>query len=292
MNLKRRHYWTGVLFLLPALVVFLLFFFYPFLQSIYFSFTRWNGSGKPVFIGLENYTNLFSDPHMTDGLKNSLKMAVFGIVVQNPLALLVAILINRQFRTKAFIRTAIYFPVIISLVVASVVWGQLLQYDGFFNEILNRLGFESWTEDWLGTLKTSFPTIILLTQWQAIGFCAIVYLAGLKSIPQDMYEAAELEGARGFTLFRNITLPMLMPTFTIVLFLTVVGALKLFDLPYILTNGGPGTSSYTLFLAVYNAAFKENNYGYATAGGIFMAIFIIAVTILQLSITRKREVEL
>lgn len=292
MNLNRRQYWTGVLFLLPALAVFLLFFYYPFLESIYYSFTRWNGSGKPEFIGLDNYVNLFSDPHMIDGLKNSLKMAVFGIVVQNPLALLVAVLINKQFRTGAFIRTAIYFPVIVSLVVASVVWGQLLQFDGFFNEIWNRLGLGSWTEDWLGTLKTSFPTIILLSQWQAIGFCAIIYLAGLQSIPPDMYEAAELEGARGFTLFRNITLPMLMPTVTIVLFLTVVGALKLFDLPYILTNGGPGTSSYTLFLAVYNAAFRENNFGYATAGGIFLAVCIIAVSIVQLSITRKREVEL
>ncbi|MFK7691620.1 carbohydrate ABC transporter permease [Paenibacillus sp. HJGM_3] len=292
MNLDRKKYWTGILFLLPALAVFLLFFYYPFLESVYYSFTSWNGSGKPEFIGWDNYVNLFTDPHMTDGLKNSLKMAVFGIVVQNPLALLVAVMINKRFRTRAFIRTAIYFPVIVSLVVASVVWGQLLQFDGFFNEILNRLGLASWTEDWLSTLKTSFPTIILLSQWQAIGFCAVIYLAGLQSIPPDMYEAAELEGARGFTLFRNITLPMLMPTVTIVLFLTVVGALKLFDLPYIMTNGGPGTSSYTLFLAIYNAAFRENNYGYATAGGIFLAVCIIAVSIVQLSITRKREVEL
>ncbi|MFE5321572.1 carbohydrate ABC transporter permease [Paenibacillus sp. NPDC056579] len=292
MNFERRQYWTGVLFLVPALAVFLLFFFYPFLQSIYYSFTLWNGSGSPEFIGLTNYINLFSDPHMTNGLENSLKMAIFGVLVQNPLALLVAVLINKKFRTGAFIRTAIYLPVIISLVVSSVVWGQLLQQDGFFNEILNRIGLETWAVDWLGTIKTSFPTIILLTQWQSIGFCAIIYLAGLQSIPMDMYEAAELDGARGITLFWNITLPMLMPTVTIVMFLTVVGALKLFDLPYILTNGGPGTSSYTLFLAVYNAAFKENNFGYATAGGIVLAVAIMIVALVQLSITRKREVEL
>ncbi|MGG1516523.1 sugar ABC transporter permease [Paenibacillus oryzisoli] len=292
MNFERRQYWTGVLFLLPALAVFLFFYFYPFLESIYYSFTLWNGSGSPEFIGLDNYKHLFSDPHMTNGLLNSLKMAVFGVIVQNPLAMLVAVLINKKFRTGAFIRTAIYLPVIISLVVSSVVWGQLLQQDGFFNEIFIRIGLESWVTDWLGTIKTSFPTIILLTQWQSVGFCAIIYLAGLQSIPADMYEAAELEGARGFTLFSNITLPMLMPTVTIVMFLTVVGALKLFDLPYILTNGGPGTSSYTLFLAVYNAAFKENNFGYATAGGIVLAVAIMIVALLQLSITRKREVEL
>lgn len=292
MALNRRRIWMGIVFLLPALAIFLTFFYYPFLQSAYYSFTRWNGIGKADYIGWDNYRNLFKDPHMTDGLWNSLKMAVFGIVVQNPIALLVAVLLNRQFRTRAFIRTAIYFPVIVSLVVASVVWGQLLQYDGFINAVLGKMGLESITQDWLGTLKTSFPAIILLSQWQAIGYCAIIYLAGLQSIPQDMYEAAEIEGARGFSLFRRITLPMLMPAVTIVLFLTVVGALKLFDLPYILTNGGPGTSSYTLFLAVYNAAFRDNNFGYATAGGILLSVFIIIVSAVQLSITRKREVEL
>lgn len=219
-------------------------------------------------------------------------MAAFGLLVQNPLALLAAVLLNRQFRTRSFIRTAFYLPVIISLVVASVVWGQMLQYDGFINEVLIRIGLESITEDWLGNVWTSFPAIILLTQWQAIGYCAIIYLAGLQAIPQDMYEAAEIEGARGWSLFRFITLPMLMPAVTIVLFLTVVGSLKLFDLPYILTNGGPGTSSYTLFLAVYNAAFKDNNYGYATAGGIVLAVFIVIVSIVQLSATRRKEVEL
>ncbi|MFD0716835.1 carbohydrate ABC transporter permease [Paenibacillus sp. GCM10027626] len=292
MNLKRRAYWAAILFLIPAAAIFILFFYVPFVQSIYYSFTDWSGMGEPTFIGFANYAHIWKDPHMTDGLWNSLKMAAFGLVVQNPLALLVAVLLNRQFRTRAFIRTAFYLPVIISLVVASVVWGQMLQYDGLINEMLGRLGLEAITEDWLGNVRTSFPAIILLTQWQAIGYCAIIYLAGLQAIPQDMYEAAEIEGARGWSLFRHITLPMLMPAVTIVLFLTVVGALKLFDLPYILTNGGPGTSSYTLFLAVYNAAFRDNNYGYATAGGIVLAIFIVVISIAQLSATRRKEVEL
>ncbi|MDI4647972.1 carbohydrate ABC transporter permease [Cohnella hashimotonis] len=292
MNLKRKQYAAAVLFLIPAAAIFILFFYVPFLQSIYYSFTDWTGVGRPKFTGWTNYAYLWKDPHMTDGLLNSLKMAAFGLVVQNPLALLAAVLLNRQFRTGSFIRTSFYLPVVVSLVVASVVWGQMLQYDGLINAVLGRFGLESVTEDWLGNVRTSFPAIILLTQWQAIGYCAIIYLAGLQAIPQDMYEAAEIEGARGFSLFRRITLPMLMPAVTIVLFLTVVGALKMFDLPYILTNGGPGTSSYTLFLAVYNAAFKDNNYGYATAGGIVLAIFIVIVSIAQLSATRRKEVEL
>ena len=291
MDLERKYYWVGVLFLLPALTIFLLFFYYPFLQSVYYSFTRWDGISQPVYVGWKNFVDIINDTRMTNGLLNSLKMAVFGIVVQNPLALVVAVLINQKFRTRAFIRTSFYFPVIVSLVVASIVWGQLLRYDGFLNEIINRLGFASWTKDWLGTMETSFPTIILLSQWQAIGFCAIIYLAGLQSIPKEVYEAAEIEGAKNWSLFRYVTLPMLMPTVTIVMFLTIVGALKLFDLPYILTNGGPGTSSYTMFLAVYNAAFRESNFGYATAGGLVLSIIVIVASYVQLSVTRKREVE-
>lgn len=269
-----------------------MFFFYPFLQSIYYSFTEWNGIKAPRYIGFDNYRYLFQDVQMLDGMKNTLKMVVFGLVVQNPLALLLAVLLNRKFRTRGFLRTSFYLPVIISLVVTSVVWGEILKFDGFANGILTHIIGEARLQDWLGTVYTSFPTIILLTQWQAIGYCAMIYLAGLQAIPTDIYEAADIEGAKGFALFRHVTFPMLMPSVTIVLFLTIVGALRLFDLPFLLTNGGPGSSSYTLFLAVYNAAFKNQSYGYATAGSIVLTLFIIIVTVIQLGITRRREVEL
>lgn len=290
--MNKKAYWSAVAFLLPAIIIFGLFFYLPFLQSIYYSLTEWNALKAPRYIGFDNYVNLFSDPRMKDGLRNTLMMVVFGIVVQNSLAMLIAVLLNRPFRTKVFLRTSFYFPVIVSLVVTSIVWGQLLNYDGLINGILVKLGLESIIQDWMGNVRTSFPTIMLLTQWQGIGYCAVIYLAGLQSIPSDIYEAADMEGAKGFTLFRTITLPMLMTTITVVLFLIIVGALRLFELPYILTNGGPGTSSYTLFLAVYNAAFQNNTYGYATAGGIVLALFIIVVAAIQLSITRRKEVEL
>lgn len=292
MKLNRRRYWSGVVFLLPASLIFGIFFYFPFLQSTYYSLTEWTGTGEPRFIGFDNFIRLWSDPRMTDGLVNSLKMVAFGLLVQNPLALLLAVLLNKPFRTQGFLRTAFYLPVIVSLVVASVVWGQMLQYDGLVNELLTRVGLEAYAQDWLGTVSTSFPSIILLTQWQAVGYCAVIYLAGLQAIPPDVYEAADLEGAKGIALFRHVTLPLLMPAVSIVLFLTVVGALRLFDLPYLLTNGGPGTSSYTLFLAVYNAAFRDSNYGYATAGGIVLSAFIVLVSAAQLFFTRRREVEL
>ncbi|QGQ99502.1 sugar ABC transporter permease [Paenibacillus psychroresistens] len=292
MSIKRRTYYTGIFFLLPALLVFSIFNFYPFLSSIFYSFSDWNAISKAKFIGMRNYRGFFEDPRMIHGLKNTFIMGIFGIIIQNTLALGLAVLLNMKLRSRTYLRTAFYFPVIISLVVTSVVWSQLLKYGGVLNTILTHIGLESWVHDWLGTVQTALPTIILLTQWQAIGYCAVIYLAGLQSIPKEVYEAASIEGAKGIAMFRHITLPMLMSTVTIVMFLTVVGALKLFDLPYILTNGGPGQASYTVYLATYNAAFKNNDYGYASAAGVILSLIIITLTLIQLSITRRREVEM
>ncbi|RAP76959.1 carbohydrate ABC transporter permease [Paenibacillus montanisoli] len=291
MNMNRKGLLAGIAFAAPATILFSVFVAYPFLQSIYYSFTQWDSIRPPVYTGLENYKELFKDSKMIQAFNNTLKMTIFGIVVQNPLALLLAVLLNRKFRTKAFLRTVFYMPVVVSLVVTSVVWGNILQYDGLVNYLLTQLGLESAVMDWLGNINTVFPTIILLTQWQALGYCAVIYLAGLQSIPQELYEASTIDGASGFRQFRYITFPLLMPVVTIVLFLTIVGGLKLFDLPYVMTNGGPGSASYTMTLAIYVAAFGNNTYGYATAAGIVLMIFIMIVTFLQLHFTRKQEVE-
>jgi raffinose/stachyose/melibiose transport system permease protein len=292
MNLKRKAFVTGLLFILPSLLVYTTFHYIAYVQSLYYAFMKWNAIEPPTFIGLDNFNNFFTDPVMISGLGNTLKMVVFGILIQNPIALVVASQLNKKFRSGTYLRISFYLPIIISLVVASVVWGQLLQYDGFINGVLSAVGMDHLIRDWLGTVQTSFPTIIALTQWQAIGFCAIIYLAGLQAIPKDIYEAAEIEGAKGLKMFIYVTFPMLMPAVTIVLFLTISGALRLFDLPYLLTDGGPGTSSYTLFLAIYKAAFTNLNYGYATAAGLVLGILIVIVSLLQLSITRRREVEM
>lgn len=292
MSVRQRTYMAGIFFLLPALILFTVFNYYPFILSVFYSFTNWNAISKAKFVGWDNYQTFFSDPRMMVGLKNTVMMTIFGILIQNPIAMGLAVLLNLKLRSSTYLRTAFYLPVVISLVIVSVVWGQILKYGGVVNTILMNIGLEHWVHDWLGTIQTVFPTIILLTQWQAIGFCAIVYLAGLQSIPNDIFESASIEGAKGLALFRYITLPLLMPTVTVVMFLTVVGALRLFDLPFILTNGGPGQASYTVYLAVYKAAFTNSYYGYASAAGLILSVLIVGVTLVQLAITRKREVEM
>ncbi|WP_391572354.1 carbohydrate ABC transporter permease [Cohnella sp.] len=287
-----REWWTGFWFILPATALFLAFVYYPFASSLYYSFTEWDSIRPAKFIGLDNYAFLLEDSKMLQAAKNTLWVTLFGIVVQNPLSLLLAVLLNRPFRTKILLRVAFYLPVVVSLVVTSIVWGQILQYDGLLNGLLERMGLQAWERDWLGDTRSVFPTLIALTQWQGLGYCAVIYLAGLQAIPQDLYEAAKMDGAKAVNRFVHVTLPMLMPATTIVVFLTIVGGLKMFDIPYVLTGGGPGSSSYTLTLAIYNAAFRENTYGYAIAGGIVLMIFIMAVTLLQLRIMRRKEVEM
>lgn len=292
MNMERKWLWTATLFVLPALLVFCTFTYYPFIRSIYYSFTTWDSIRKPIYIGWDNYKFLFEDRKMVAAAINTFKMALFGLFIQNPLAIWIAVLLNRKFVTGYFLRAAVFFPVIISLVVLSVVWSQILSYEGTLNVLLNQIGVGHWVKDWLGDTNTAFPTIILLTQWQGLGYCVIFYLAGLQSIPAELYEAAHIDGAGAINKFRKITLPLLMPTITIVTFLIIIGGLKLFDIPYILTSGGPGTSSYTLALAIYNAAFRENNAGYSIAAGVMLMLIIMVITFIQLQVTRRREVEM
>jgi len=292
MHVERRWIWTAALFVFPALLIFCTFTYYPFIRSIYYSFTTWDSIRKPIYIGWDNYKFLFEDRKMVAAAINTFKMALFGLLIQNPLAIWIAVLLNRKFATGYFLRAAIFFPVIISLVVLSVVWSQILSYEGTLNVLLSEVGLAHWVRDWLGDTNTVFFTIILLTQWQGLGYCVIFYLAGLQSIPGELYEAARIDGAGAINRFRKITLPLLMPTITIVTFLIIIGGLKLFDIPYILTSGGPGTSSYTLALAIYNAAFRENNAGYSIAAGVVLMLIIMVITFIQLQVTRRREVEM
>jgi raffinose/stachyose/melibiose transport system permease protein len=288
---KRKSLLHAIYFILPAVILFLTFVYYPFISSLYYSFTLWDGISKPVYIGLENYRNLFHDKLVMHAALNTFYIVLFGVIINNPLSLFMALLLHKPLKTRSFLRTVFYIPVVISMVVISVVWGNLLQYEGVVNEVLLRLGLADVIKDWLGNTGTSLIAVILINVWYATGYGAVIYLAGLESVPSEIFEAAQIDGAKGWKKFIHVTLPLVMPSVTICTFLGMVGSLKFFDLPYVLTNGGPGDSTSTLALIIYNFAFKNSNFGYATAAGILFMILILIITMLQLSFTRKREVE-
>jgi raffinose/stachyose/melibiose transport system permease protein len=291
MQTKRSSYLHAIYFMIPSILIFFTFVYYPFISSLYYSFTQWDGINKPVFIGWENYKNLFQDRLVIHSVLNTFYIALFCTVINNPLSLFLAMLLHKPLRTKSILRAVFYLPVVISMVVVSVVWGNLLQYEGVVNALLQKLGLDMIVHDWLGDSATSLITVILINVWYATGYGAVIYLAGLESIPAEIFEAAIIDRAAGWTKFRYITLPLVMPSVTICTFLGLVGSLKFFDLPYVLTKGGPGDSTSTLALVIYNFAFKNGTYGYATAAGILFMILILIVTTVQLRYTRKREVE-
>lgn len=290
MKYQKKSFITRIIFVFPALFLFSIFALYPFLSSIVYSFTSWDGVNKGVFIGLDNYSRLFSDPDYYNGIKNTLVFCFFSVIIGNTCAILLALLLNRKMPGRGALRTIFYMPVVMSLMVVSLIWSIILNYDGAFNFLLNAIGLSDSITDWLGDYKTSIWAMNIILQWLSIGSGVVYYLAGLNSIPDEIYEASDIDGAKGWIRFTRITLPLLMPAITIVTFLALAGSLKLFDLPYILTGGGGGATT-TMAMHVYTSAFVSNNFGYATAAGIVLFVFVCIVSLFQVTFTRKREVE-
>lgn len=281
-----------VMFMLPVLLIIAAFVVYPFLSSVFYSFTDWNGISKPNFVGLLNYKNLLQDISFLNSLKNILFFTIGAIVFINPLSLGLALILNSKIKGRSALRTLFYLPSVISMIVISNIWVIILANDGLFNKVLGFMGMGGLEINWLGDFDKTPWALLFIILWQGIGNSAIFYIAGLQSVPQELYEAADIDGVTGWMRFSRITFPLLMPAVTIVTFFQISGTLKLFDLPLIMTKGGPGDATLTPTMLIYNQAFQYNAAGYATTTGVFLLIIIFAVSAVQLWLTRSKEVEM
>ncbi len=277
--------------IVPAFILFTVFVIYPFASGLYYSLTDWDGITVTKFIGLDNYLRLFQDSVFVKASMNTFLVCGVGILIGNPFAILIAILLNQNLKFKGVLRSAFYIPNVMSMMAVSVLWTLILRYEGLLNALLDTLGLSDIKKDWIGDFNTVMPSIIIILFWLGTGVSIIIYLAGLNSIPTEIHEAAIVDGVKPWSSFRHITFPLLMPFITINIFLGLTGGLKLFDLPYVMTGGGPGHASDTIALVIYGYAFKSNLFGYATAAGIVFMIMILAITLIQLKITRSREVD-
>ena len=282
-----------LIFVLPCLILFTVFFTYPNIMSFYYSLLKWDGIGKPVFVGLDNFKRVLSgsDKAAITSLFNTFKFALLNMIIQNPLSLLLAVLLVRPLKSKAILRTIFYIPGVVSLVAVSVTFSVIMGYNGVFNSVLKVFGQGGNLVDWLGNYHTAFYALVVIIVWGGLGGGAIIYIAGLQSIPNELYEAGYMEGINEWQKFWNITLPLLMPSVTIVTFLGLSQTLKMFDMPFVLTGGGPGNQTRTMSMYIYNK-FSENDRGYSTALGLVFLVIIIIVVGLQMKLTRKREVDL
>lgn len=292
MKRSTLDYLQRVSFMIPVLFIIVAFVAYPFFSSIYYSFTDWNGISKPEYVGLLNYKNLLKDITFRHSLQNILFFTLGTIVLINPLSMALALILNSKIKGRSLLRTLFYLPSIISLIVISNVWVIILSYDGLLNKIIGKFGLEQLQTDWLGDFDKTPWMLLFIILWQGVGNSAVFYIAGLQSVPTELYEAADIDGVGRWSRFFRITFPLLMPAVTIVTFFQLSGTLKLFDLPLIMTKGGPADVTLTPTMLIYNQAFQYNAAGYATTTGVILLIMIFAVSSLQLWLTRTREVEM
>jgi multiple sugar transport system permease protein len=279
-------------FLAPALALIGLFFFLPVAASLLLSFTDFDiyalgDPGRLRFIGLDNYFRLLRDPLFWTALKNTLYFVAVGGPLSVAVSLGAALLVNhRLVRFKGLFRSLLFLPVVTTLVAVAVAWRYLYhpRY-GLLNYVLGLAGLGP--VDWLGDPRWAMPAIILMAVWKNFGFNMIIFIAGLQSIPQRLYEAAEIDGAGNFAQFRHITLPLLAPTFLFVTVITMIGYFQLFAEPYVMTQGGPADSTLSVALLMFQEGFRWWNLGYAAAVAFVLFLIILAGTAVQLRLRRR-----
>ena len=286
---------AGWVFIAPALVLIGVFFVIPVLGALVLSFTDFDiySIGNPAdtrFIGLGNYRSLFADPLFWKALRNTAYYVVVGGPLSVVVSLAAALLVNaRLIRWKPLFRSAFFAPWVTTLVAVALVWRYLYhpQY-GLLNAFLGLVGVGPI--DWLGNPRWAMPAIILMSVWKNFGYNMLIFLAGLQTIPPQLYEAAELDGAGQWQRFRQVTVPMLGPTFVFVGVVTMIAAFQIFSEPYVMTQGGPLKSTLTLVLFMYEQGFRWWRLGFAAAVAVVLGLLTLAGTAVQLRLRRERVV--
>jgi ABC-type sugar transport system permease subunit len=287
-------------FLLPSLVLYVVIGLWPTLEALYWSFTSYNGiAPQQEWIGLRNFTTMLNDRRWWLAVNNTFYFAVGTVVTLLPLALLFAILIGEVRYGRGIFKTLIFLPSILPIVIVAFLWSFFLDPTiGIFNEILRMLGIDTAVRrilgvnnlSWLTNPSLAKPTIIVIQLWQGVGFYMLIFLAGLAKIPRELFEAARIDGASGWRLFRSITWPLLFPTTQTVLLLLIINGLQIFTLVYALGGGGTA-STQVMATYIYRTAFSDFRYGYATALSVCLMLIVFALTLISHRLTRREAVQ-
>ncbi len=283
---RRRRRGTGIaerleiaLLIVPATVVFLTFVIFPVVMAGYYGFFRWEGYGPPTdFIGFQNYLTILRDPLFHQALQHNAFIVVMSLVLQGPAAILLALLMNRRMRGQSLIRVLIFVPYVIAEVVVGTGWSLMLQGNGAVNDLLEKVGLGALTTQWLSDPDIAIWTLMGIITWKYVGFAVIIFLAGLQGIPEELFEAAAIDGASYWQVQRRITLPLLGPTIRIWAFLSMIGALQLFDLVYIIWGQYIASTAGTSTMATYMVSYGRNAGSYGYGNAVAVVIFFISLT--------------
>lgn len=281
-----------LLLLTPALALFLLFVLAPMAAAVYYSFYHWTGFGPLTdFVGLDNYRKALSDPVFQGAIWHNILIAVLSLLIQLPLSLGLALLLNGRIRGRALLRTLVFAPYVLSEAITAVLWLSILQPGGAVDELLAGVGLKGLTHEWLADRGIVLYTLFAVITWKYIGFGIILFLAGLQGVPVELKEAAAIDGATAWQTTRRIVIPLLGPTVRIWAFLSIIGALQLFDLIWIMTLGGPAGSSATMATYLIDRGFRRYQFGFGSAVTVilFAICFVFALFYQRFALRRDTQ---
>jgi len=279
------------MFVLPALLVFLSFVIFPLIITGFYSLYDYDGIGKMDFLGFKNYIQLFTkDRHFPDSIKNSLILAGASVFIQLPISFVLALVLSGGVRGEKIFRTIYFVPVVISSMVIGQLWLKIFNSDyGLLNIIIRAFGNEDYHYSWLSTPRTAFFTTLVPAVWQYIGYHMLIFYAGIKSISPDYYEAAQIDGASKLKTTFKITIPLLTPVIKTCLIFSMTGALRSFDLIYVITGGGPNHASEVPATLMYNNLFRKGLYGYGSAQAFFIVLECLLFSLVITRLFKRSE---
>jgi raffinose/stachyose/melibiose transport system permease protein len=280
------------LFLLPALVLYAVFVLYPITQSIRYSGFDWNGL-QPLtnWVGFDNFITAFTDPAFIEAITHNAIIVGLSLLLQIPFAVALAVLLSRKLKGRGLFRTMFFAPYVLSEVVTGVVWRQILRPDGLLDQVLAGVGASGMNREWLGDPDIVLYSLFFVISWKYFGLHMVLIMAGLQLIPDELEEAASIDGATWWQGFRHVTLPLLGPTIRVSMFLSIIGALQLFDLIWVTTNGGPVNASSTMATYLIDWGFRRGQFGYASAVSVIVFGLSLIVAILYQRFVLRRDLQ-
>lgn len=288
---KLSQFGQQLFFVGPAVLFFGLVMIIPFLMGMYYSFTDWNGvSGNVSWVGFDNFKNIFTnDPDFWSSFWFTVRFTVLGVILTNVVGFFLAYLLTKPLKTRNMLRTIFFMPNVIGGLLLGFIW-QFIFIKGFAT-LGDLTGWSFFNLPWLGDATTGFWAIVMVFVWQSSGYLMVIYIASLSNVSKEVLEAADIDGASRFQVLRNIIVPLIMPAVTIGLFLAISWSFKMFDLNLSLTKGGPFKSTESVAMNIYNEAFLNNRYGLGTAKALLFFVIVAVITMIQVRVTKSKEVE-
>jgi raffinose/stachyose/melibiose transport system permease protein len=274
----------------PSLVLFVGFVLAPMGIAIYYSFYSYNGFVRR-YLGLRNYHDALTDPAFQHSIEHNFIIAGLSLVVQLPLAIAIALLLSRKMRGRAFLRLVTFAPYVIAEAIAAVIWLLMLQPDGFVDHVLKSVGLGALVHDWLASQTLVLYTLFVVLTWKYLGFTIILLVAGLQGIPPELREAAAIDGASPWQATRRVVLPLLGPTTRIAVFLSMIGSLQLFDMVWIMTQGGPADASSTMGTYMMSRGFQRYEYGYGSAVSVVLFVICFVFALMYQRFALRRDID-